>query len=320
MEARRWTPQITDESRIPADDGDELAWLLFHQDSVISLSQALRHMSKTIRHRVSSGRWRQVHRAVVVAHNGPVTQGQLWWIGVLAAGPGAVLAGLTAAQAWGLKRYADGRVHVLIPAGRRADHIPDCVVVHRSTLLDTRDVLSVGTPPRTMPPRSLVDAAQWARTDDEARAVIAAGFQQGLVAADDIEKTLDRMRRARRRHLIVLTARDAAGGAEALSELDFLALVRRGGLPEPSRQVVRYDASGRKRYLDVYYDQWGVHIEIDGGYHLDPRTAWADMQRQNDLWIKGDRVLRFPTWAIRQRPYDVLAQVRAALRAAGWSG
>jgi very-short-patch-repair endonuclease len=63
-----------------------------------------------------------------------------------------------------------------------------------------------------------------------------------------------------------------------------------------------------------------VHVEIDGCQHLDVRQAWADMRRQNQLWIAGDRVLRFPAWALRSDPDAVLAQVRQALRAAGWPG
>ena len=78
------------------------------------------------------------------------------------------------------------------------------------------------------------------------------------------------------------------------------------------------DASGRRRYLDLYYEQWGVHVEIDGAQHNDVRAAWADMRRQNDLWIPGDRVLRFPAFAVRHRPAEVFAQVRAALLTAGW--
>jgi very-short-patch-repair endonuclease len=66
------------------------------------------------------------------------------------------------------------------------------------------------------------------------------------------------------------------------------------------------------------FEQWRVHVEIDGGQHLDARQAWSDMRRQNELWIAGDRVLRFPAWALRHDPGAVMAQVRAALRAAGW--
>jgi very-short-patch-repair endonuclease len=60
-------------------------------------------------------------------------------------------------------------------------------------------------------------------------------------------------------------------------------------------------------------------VEIDGAQHLEVRAAWADMKRQNDLWITGVRVLRFPAWLVRTRPAEVLAQVRAALIAAGWT-
>ncbi|MFG2166117.1 DUF559 domain-containing protein [Micromonospora chersina] len=306
---------------LPSDDADELSWVLFRQEDVLSAGQARRFLSeKTVRHRVVTGRWRQVHRGIYVTHSGPVGRAQLRWIAVLAAGPAAVLAGLTAAQAWGLRRYESAVVHLLLPARHQARSLPPWVRLHRTTLLPDEDVLAVGQPPRTMPARSLIDAAQWASTDDEARAVIAAGFQQRLVGGDDLHRVLDRVPRARRRELIRVTATDAAGGAHSLAEIDFLSLVRRAGLPEPSRQAIRWDAKGRRRYLDVWFAQWRVHVEIDGGQHLDPRTAWADMQRQNDLWASGDRVLRFPAWAIRHNPETVVTQLRTALRSAGWPG
>ncbi|GAB3947922.1 DUF559 domain-containing protein [Micromonospora vulcania] len=301
-------------------DDHQLASLLFRQEAVISLGQALGFLSaKAIRHRVATGRWRQVHRAVFVTHSGQVNPDQRRWIAVLAAGPAAVLGGLTAAQAWGLHRYDSETVHLLLPATRRRDPLPQGVRVHRTTCLSEDDVLTLGRPRRTMPARSLVDAAQWAMTDDEARAIIATGFQQRLVGGAELHRVLDRLPRARRRKLILQTAADAAGGSHSLAELDLLGLLRSAGLPEPARQRVRYDATGRRRYLDAYFDHWQVHVEVDGADHLDPRTAWADMRRQNDLWIEGDRVLRFPAWVIRAHPHEVVRQIRAALRAAGWT-
>ncbi|GIJ23435.1 endonuclease domain-containing protein [Micromonospora lutea] len=304
---------------LPGDDADELTWLLFHQEQVLSLDQARLHLSpKAIRHRVTSGRWQQVHRAVYVTHNGPLTPAQLPWIAVLSAGPAAVLGGLSAAQAWGLRGHADGLVHLLLPAGHRPRSMPSGVRVHRTTILADEDILDVGQPRRTMPARSIVDAAQWATADHEACAIIAAGFQQRLVGGDDVQRVLDRLPRARRRSLIRSTAADAAGGAHSLPELEFLALVRRAGLPEPTRQAVRRDAAGRRRYLDALFEEWQVLVEIDGGQHLDPATAWADMRRQNDLWQRSDRVLRFPAWTIRHAPTQVITQLRTALTAAGW--
>jgi hypothetical protein len=72
------------------------------------------------------------------------------------------------------------------------------------------------------------------------------------------------------------------------------------------------------RQEGIWYDEYRVHVEIDGGQHLEVRAAWADMKRQNDLWIAGARILRFPAWLVRARPGDVVAQVRAALLAGGW--
>ncbi|MET7948800.1 DUF559 domain-containing protein [Micromonospora sp. NPDC005324] len=163
-----------------------------------------------------------------------------------------------------------------------------------------------------------MDAAQWAGDDQQARAIVAAGFQQRIVAGDDLHLVVDRLPRVHRRQLILATAADAAGGAHSLAELDFLGLIRRAGLPVPTRQKVRCDSTGRRRYLDAYFEEWSVHVEIDGGQHLDPRAWWADMRRQNDLWIEGNRVLRFPAWVIRAHPDEVLTQLRAALGAAGW--
>ncbi|MEJ3748567.1 hypothetical protein WEI85_35465 [Actinomycetes bacterium KLBMP 9797] len=304
---------------LPRDDADELTWLLFRQDGVLSYRQARRFLTEAaVRHRVHTGRWRRVHRQVYVTHNGPVTREQQRWIAVLAAGRGAVLAGGTALDEYGLYRYAGEGLHLLLPARRHPADPPRGVIVHRTSALPRDDVHIMAAPPRTMPARSVVDAAQWARSDDAAAAIVAAAFQRGLVTEPEILAVLERLRRARRRALITAAARDAAGGSHSLAELDYGRLNRKYGLPEPSRQAIRTDRGGKRRYLDVYYEEWGVHVEIDGGQHNDPRQQWADMRRQNDLWIAGDRVLRFPTFLVRTRPDEMFAQVRAALIAAGW--
>jgi very-short-patch-repair endonuclease len=288
---------------------------------VLTRAQALRFLSPdAVRHRVASGRWQQPHRAVYVTHSGPLDAEQARWVAVLAVGEHAVLAGVTAAGLAGLDGFAESAVHILVPHTHRPERVPTGVAVHRTSIWSDADVHWAGRPPRTRIARSLVDAAQWARTDDTARALIAAAFQQRLTTERDVREVLTRMRRARRRQLILRTVTDAAGGAHSLPEIEFGALCRRHRLPAPSRQVVRHDAAGRRRYLDAVFDEWRVHVEIDGGQHLDVRRAWADMRRQNDVWISGDRVLRFPAWAVRCDPRGVAAQVRAALRAAGWTG
>jgi len=81
---------------------------------------------------------------------------------------------------------------------------------------------------------------------------------------------------------------------------------------------VRLDSTGRRRYLDLYFEEWGLHVEVDGAQHMDVQHAWADMERQNALWRSGERLLRFPSWLVRAEPQVVVAQIRRALLDAGW--
>jgi hypothetical protein len=81
---------------------------------------------------------------------------------------------------------------------------------------------------------------------------------------------------------------DAAGGAESIAEVDFARLCRRHGLPEPSRQAVRVDAAGRRRYRDAYFDRWRLQVEIDGSHHMQVNSWYADMRQHNEITIAGE--------------------------------
>ncbi|HET8682932.1 MAG TPA: hypothetical protein VFM54_13840 [Micromonosporaceae bacterium] len=310
---------------LPGRDAPEIEWLLFAQAGVLTWAQAAAELGRSrARHLVVSGRWRAVCRGVLIAHNGPLTAAQQLWVAVLAAGPGALLAGLTAAVEGGLRRFRPDPLRVLVPPGHAYPNLRHrlpadmpAVRVHRAHLPDAH--VQPARPSRTTMPRSLVDAAAWARTDDEARQVVAAGCQQRLVLPDEILAAAASMPRLKRRRLVIETARDAAGGAEALSEIDFLRLCRRFGLPRPDLQERRRDTTGRIRFLDAYWRAWRLHAEVDGAHHMDVGNWEADMRRQNEVWLAGDRLLRFPAIQVRRRPAEVAAQLRAALTAAGWT-
>ena len=148
--------------------------------------------------------------------------------------------------------------------------------------------------------------------------MIAMAFQQRLVTADAMSGVIGRLGRTKcAAWLTIQCVADAAGGSHSLGELNLLRLLLSAGLPEPTRQKVRVDASGRRRYLDLYFDGYGLHIEIEGSHHDDPWQAWLDADRQNKLFIAGDRVLRYPAWVVRDHPELVLAEVRQALVTAG---
>ena len=169
------------------------------------------------------------------------------------------------------------------------------------------------SPPATTVARAIVDAAAWARSDREARTIIAMCFQQRLVTAGEVATVMEQMPVVSRRELVAGTVADASAGAHSLGELDLVALCRREKLPLPSLQR-RRDG----RYLDAVWAEWGVWAEIDGAHHMDADQWWADMARHNQLARRGEVLLRFPAWLVRDRPSEVADRIRRALREAGW--
>jgi very-short-patch-repair endonuclease len=306
----------------PFDSFDDLQMLLFQQHGVISRRQALRWMTDgALRHRLATGSWRQAHRGIYVTTGvAELDDRQRRVVASLVAGSGrpAAVGGVSALQVLGMRGFPTSAVHVLIPARYRVFEPPAFVIVHRTRILGRDQLHRTTLPPCTVAGRSVLDGAQWAGTDDQAAALVVAAFQQRLVGLPEVVDAADRQPKARRRSLVLDVARDAASGAHSLPELEFVRLCRRAGLPAPECQVRRRDRTGRRRYLDAYFKDFGVHVEIDGEQHLEPQARWADMKRQNDLWVAGDRVLRFPAWVVRRHPAEVAEQVRAALEAAGW--
>jgi very-short-patch-repair endonuclease len=299
---------------------DPIDQLLRQQAGLITRRQALRYLStKTIEHQLVTGRWRRLYRGVFSTHTGPLSEGQRLWLAVLAAGDDqcedVVLGGLSALRLLGLKAVAANAIDVLVPTGSRF-RVPPGIRVHRTTVAPEGIQLS---PPATLPGRSVVDAAAWAPSDEEAALIVAASFQQEIVRLVDVQRATDDQPRARRRGMVLSTAVDCGGGSHSTAELDLLALCRRYRLPEPSRQVQRRDGRGRTRYLDAAFEPWRVALEIDGAHHLNVAQMWDDAVKSNALELDGYVVLRYPAFALRRHAAMIAGEIGAALRKAGWS-
>jgi very-short-patch-repair endonuclease len=299
-----------------AVDDCSLEDLLERQCGVITRVQALRYLTPSaVQHRLSSARWQVMHHGVYLAHSGPISRDGRRWVAVLGTvgGHAAWLGGLSALETMGFRGFPTDDIHVLLPSRLTPRRVPAGVVPHRTTLMPRSDLSPDAHPPRTTPARSLVDAAQWQPSPQRAAAIVMSGFQQRLACTDEVSLVLAALPRARHRTVLTEAVRDAAAGAESLPEAEFLHLCRSAGLPVPLLQHRRRNATGSLNYLDAYFPDERLHVEIDGGYHQHVEQWWADMQRQNALWIPGDRILRFPAWAIRHRAAEVTAQLRAAL-------
>jgi hypothetical protein len=249
-------------------------------------------------------------------------------VALFRSGPGAALAGLTAARLHGFKGFMDvapaegGPVFVLTEYSftRPKPMAGLNHVLHRTKFL-AEDIPPNMEPRRTRMARALVDAAVWMPSDRGALAVLAAGVQQRRTRVPDLREVLGRLGPTLpRRRLILEALGDIEGGAQALSELDFTRkVVRRFGLPEPSRQAGRKDSDGRQRWIDVIWEQWKVIVEVDGAQHLEPLQYWDDMARDDDLQLDGYTVLRFPGWLVRHDPECVARRILRHLAKAGYT-
>lgn len=266
---------------------------------------------------LESGRWRSVGPLLAVTHNGPLTPEQQEWVAVLSAAGPVALAGRTAAAKDGLTGWSTPGIEIVVPRGARPslpDDVP--VIVHESRRFTENDIHPVRRPPRTRLPRSVVDGAVWSADPRSACGLLCAAVQQRLVTSMQLRAELIAAGNVRHRNLLRATLADIDGGAQALSEIDVVRIIHRHHLPvRVERQVVRVH-QGRRRYLDVTLTAKSgrrIHLEIDGALHLLARSYWDDMLRGNELVIAGDRVLRFPTIALRLDECVVVDQIARAL-------
>jgi very-short-patch-repair endonuclease len=269
-----------------------------------------------IRGHVRAGRWQLIGDQSVHLGNGQVSILGEHWAAVFQGGPRACLDGASALWAAGLERFSVERIRVSVPRGAR---------VRRNRRFDIRQTrrwsaadITVTGIPRTRPPTATVRGALWARTDREATYLVTAVVQQGLVRPEDLGAELLRIHRDRRRLLLHEIVNELLDGARSLGELDVTRELRRRGLPAPSRQVLRVDQQNRY-YLDLYWPQWHLVVEIDGIHHTWATQVVGDALRQNALALDGDTVLRLPLLGLRLEPDAFFEQIERGLRAGGWS-
>ena len=199
-----------------------------------------------------------------------------------------MLVGVSALSAAGLTGFEVAAVHVSVPHGTRVGKV-DGVCLHRVCDARASDVHTAGVP-RTRPSVATVRAAQWAVSDRQAALLVCMAVQQRLVRARDLVPVRWPGAHYGRTVFVRQLLLDVADGAQSLGELDFAALCRTRGLPEPERQVVRTGPRGRI-YLDVGWRECPLVVEVDGAQHRQGRAVTADNLRRNHLAISGDTVL-----------------------------
>ncbi|HBO54299.1 MULTISPECIES: hypothetical protein [Janibacter] len=239
---------------------------------------------------VAAGRWARHGSQTFAMHTGELSFEALCRRAVWEVGERVTLVdGVTSLRLAGLKGWQDDDVHVSLlhthdPSPRGG------IRIHKVIRRTEGEALTLGIP-RTRPAVAAIRAAHWAATDRAAATILAMTAQQRLATGWQLVDAQHEVRGRTRRAFIKQVVRDVADGAQSLGELDFTAACRSRGLPEPTRQAVRRGRDGRV-YLDAYFEEYGVVVEIDGAGHLWGLTGVADALRANQVVIDGDRVLR----------------------------
>lgn len=261
---------------------------------------------------LSAYRWRAWGGAIVL-HNGPLHREEMLAVALINCGPRSALTGFTLAADVGLAGWDREEVHVLVPGGARIQRIPGIRLRVHWTSDWSKELVTDGR--HALAP-ALVRAAATFSRPRPAIGLLAAAVQQRLATVTGLRQALHTAPRTRHRHALLTALDDIEQGAQALSEIDFARLCRRYGLPEPKRQAVRREPSGRRRYLDA---EWRTRsgrrlaVEVDGALHVAVRRWWSDQLRQNEIAISDRTVLRFPSAVVRHEEALVIDQLTRAL-------
>ena len=302
---------------MPADIPPELRELLDRQSGVISRQQAAAAglTEDAIDNKLRYLRWQRLQQGVYATHSGsPDRAAQLWAV-VLRAGPRAALSFRTAAELYGLEQTCGDLIHVTVPRNQRVRPIRGAVI-HYSQWVDER------RHPRLRPPRmrledTVLDLTQVAASLDEAFDWLSRAIGRRMTTPAQLQAAVDARTRIRWRDELLLALGYVAGGMHSNLERRYAVNVERGhGLPSAARQA-KIVADGKVRYLDNFYEQAQLAVELDGQAAHPPEQRRADNERDNALAALGILTVRYGRTDVTARPCLLAAQVGQLLSLRG---
>lgn len=264
---------------------------------------------------LQSGYYRRLFCGVYIDARAPLTAETLARGVSLVLPTGGLVGGTTAALLHGadLRRRDDELIDVVTA---RHDQVRRRGVRSRAALVEPGDVVEVHGIRCLSPVRVAFDLARQRRLV-EAVVGIDAMLNRGGCRLDQLAAYIDDHPGWRG----VRCAREALTHAEPLSESVMETRQRMGlvlaGLPRPRAQVELYDGSGAfVARLDHGYDEFKVGVDYDGQVHAE---RWRyDLERQERIRDLGWWHRRYTSLHARDGWSLMVAQVRAALLAAGW--
>ncbi|OKH84491.1 hypothetical protein [Mycolicibacterium sp.] len=269
----------------------------------------------TVTRRTLANRYEAVYRNVYLPKGSTLTAATRAEAAWLWSGRQGVLAGLSAAAAYG-SRWIDADE----PAElfRRNGKPVDGILIHRDELAEDETRLVAGVV-ATSPERTAFDLG---RRRGRVRAVVRldALAQATGVRAVDVHPLIQRHPGVRGlvqlREVLDLT--DA--GAESPQETRTRLVLVDAGLPRPQTQIiVAGNFLGRKHArIDMGYGDFKVGVEYEGAQHwTDPAVRANDIDRYAELATRGWIIVRVGADLLNRRPHVMVARTCEALRIRG---
>lgn len=268
--------------------------------------------TEQVRNEVDRGRWTVLAPGVVALQNAAPTRDQLCWLGVLHAGPSAVLSHETACALGGLSWPESPLIHVMTPKGDLVSDLSG-FRFHQTRRHYSSWVVRGDGPARLDVEHAVLLSAERDHHVRRAIGMLAAAVQQRLTTPEQLLLAIDQIRKLRHGALFRLALGDIAGGAQSFAEIDVGRLCDRAGLAPPVRQRLRRDHQGRNRYLDCEWrreDGTAIVLEVDGSFHMRTEHWVRDMRRERRVVISGGPVLRCSSVELRLDPAAVLRDLR----------
>jgi G:T-mismatch repair DNA endonuclease (very short patch repair protein) len=190
------------------------------------------------------------------------------------------------------------------------------VVWHESVRLEPYERRIIDAIPVTEPARTLLDLAS---LDDELLlATVYDDFiRRGLTSVAALYARIGQLGELRRGTAAMrrlMKRRLSAAVPESSPETKFDQLVHRAGLPAPTPQYEVRDGDVLFARVDFAYPRSRILIEIQSTrWHDGQFEVRRDRRRHARLAALGYRVIPIGTDDLRDRPDEVVAQVRAAL-------
>jgi very-short-patch-repair endonuclease len=278
------------------------------QSGVVTLRQlaACGLQPGAIDYRVATGRLQRLWRGVYAfGHSELRLEGRLL-AAVFACGDGAVLSHRSAADDWAILATSRAPIDVTVE-GRGTRATRRGIDLHCVRRLDARDVTVLDGIPITTVPRTLVDLCSVVPPRMVERA-----FEQAhvlrLIEPGAIEDALSRAAGRRTAALRRLLAAETRRPTLTRSQLEeaFLALCRRGGLPDPEVNVYLHGYE-----VDFLWREQRRVIEVDGYMFHSARGAFErDRRKDVDLELAGFPVTRFTHDQVVHEPEDTLERTQ----------